>query len=241
MRSPGLTALVDDAAFLGHEAQLHLTDLHGSDARWGVDLAEGTFTFDGGPGDGGAGATYPVQLLGSAAPGPRSWLWGWANPSGYSEQVLRAATAARTLGETYGIPELTSGEVPFDDEGSDEARGEPAPGYAVSADLARAAAVASGTWFTYSGAVAGGTRVWMLLEGLTLPPATFPRVSRVLPEVLQSGVVTDHRRALASYATLRDLGWDGTRLVLPDGALAISFDEHGRISGISGSSGAPSA
>ncbi|TGO06080.1 DUF6882 domain-containing protein [Serinibacter arcticus] len=236
MRSPGLTALVDDAAFLSHEAQLHLTDLHGSDARWGVDLAEGTFTFDG-----EASATYPVQLLGSAAPGPRSWLWGWANPSGYSEGVLRAATAARTLGETYGIPELTSGEVPFDAADGETAQREVAPGYAVSADLARAAAVASGIWFTYSGAVSGGTRVWMLLEGLTLPPATFSRVGRLLPEVLQAGVVTDHRRALASYATLRDLGWDGTHLVLPDGAFTITFDDRGRISGIDGTSGAPTS
>lgn len=236
MRSPGLTALVDDAALLSHEAQLHLTDLHGSDARWGVDLGEGTFTYHG-----EASATYPVQLLGSAAPGPRSWLWGWANPSGYSPAVLRAATAARTLGETYGIPELTSGEVPFDAPDSDVAQREVAPGYAVSADLARAAAVASGIWFTYSGAVSGGTRVWMLLEGLTLPPATFARVGRLLPEVLQAGVVTDHRRALASYATLRDLGWDGQHLVLPDGSFTITFDEQGRISGIDGTSGAPAS
>ncbi|PWD50221.1 hypothetical protein C8046_05630 [Serinibacter arcticus] len=231
MRSPGLRALVDDAAFLSHEAQLHLTDLHGEDARWGVDLAAGTFSFDG-----EHQATYPVQLLGSAAPGPRSWLWGWANPSGYSPQVLRAATATREVGERYGIAELTSGEVAFDPADAPGAPQEPTPGYALSADLARAAAIASGTWFTYSGAVAGGTRVWMLLEGLTLPPATFPRVGRLLPEVLSTGAVTDHRRALSSYAVLRDLGWDGTTLSLADGAFAFTFDDAGRITNIHGSS-----
>lgn len=230
MRSPALAALVDDAAFLSHEAKLHLLDLHGEDARWGVDLAAGTFSFEGGA----TPATYPVQLLGSAAPGPRSWLWGWANPSGYSEGVLRAANAARALGQAYGIPELTSGEVPFD---ADDAAHGNEPGMALSADLARACAVASGTWFTYCGAVAGGTRVWMLLEGLTLPPATFPRVARLLPEVLQTGIVTDHRRAVTSYATLRDLPWDGATLRLPDGEITLTFDDLGRVSGIRGSSG----
>ena len=230
MRSPGLQALLDDAAFLAHEAQLHLADLHGVEARWDVDLAAGTFTFEGTSGR----VTYPVQLLGSAAPGPRSWLWGWANPSGYSPQVLRAANAARALGEAYGIPELLAGEVPFDLVEAGEGI---APGYTLSADLARACSIASGTWFTYGGGIAGGTRVWMLLEGLTLPASDFPRVLRVLGEVLSSGTISDHRRAIASYATLRGLPWDGARLRLPDGEVAITFDDHGRIAQLQGSNG----
>ncbi|GMA32005.1 DUF6882 domain-containing protein [Litorihabitans aurantiacus] len=242
-RSPGLTALVDDSALLAQEAQLHLTDLHGGHARWGVDLAAGTFSFTSQPDDGeGASVSYPVQLIGSAAPGPRSWLWGWANPSGYSPQVLRAAEAARTLGETYGIPELTAGEVPFDPEGDTagaDADGEQVtPGARLAWDLTRAAAIASNTWFAYSGEVSGGTRVMMLLEGLTLPAASFPRVTRLISEALASGVLTDHRRAVSSYATLRDLGWDGSHLVLPDGALTITFDDAGRITNMQGSTGA---
>jgi hypothetical protein len=222
MRSPGLAALVDDGVFLTLEAQLQLADEVG-DHSWGVDLAAGEFRFEG-----ERPATHPVQLLGSAAPGPRSWLWGWANPSGYPEAVLRAGVAARDLGAQYGIPELASPEVSFDVEERDDVE----PGYALAYDLSIAARVASRTWFGYSGQVQGGTRVWMLLEGRELAAPDVLRVSRVIAEGLTSTTVTDHRRAVGSYAALRGLPWDGALLQLPNGEVTVEFDELGRIANL---------
>ncbi|MGH9214466.1 MAG: hypothetical protein ACRD2C_27925 [Acidimicrobiales bacterium] len=65
---------------------------------------------------------------------------------------------------------------------------------------------------------------------------------RVVAESLGTAMVSDHRRALASYARLRGLpaaGTDGTavRLQLPDGEMAVAFDHSGRISNLSGQAG----
>jgi hypothetical protein len=227
VRSAGLSALVDDGAFLAHESQLHLVDVHGLES-WTFDLEIDSFTFGarGTP----AATTYGVELLGSAAPGPRSWLWGWANPAGFRSEVLRAATAARTLGEQRGVPELAAPEVPFREDGQDE---DP-PGMRLAYELSVAARVAAGRWFAYSGDVGGGTRAWLLLEGPRLPEPDLVRTVRVIGETVQAGVLDDHRRALASYAALRGLEWDGTALHLPQGRLAVELDAHGRISALSG-------
>ena len=225
MRSPALAALIADAAFISFEAQLQLAEQAG-EHNWGVDLQEGIFRFEG-----ERPSQHPVQLLGSAAPGPRSWLWSWGNPGGYPDGVLRAAHSAQTLGEQYAIGELTSAEVPFD--APDDDPGEE-PGYALGYDLSLAARLASRTWFGYSGRVQGGTRVWMLLEGIELAAPSAVRASRVLAEGLMSTRIDDHRRAVGSYAALRGLPWDGATLSFPDGDLSVSFDELGRISGISG-------
>lgn len=226
MRSPGLAALVADAAFIAHEAQVQLTEQHGTQP-WDVDLSAGRFTF-GTPGRRDA-TTYGVQLLGSAAPGPRTWLWSWANPHGYQPGVLRAAEATHRLGEQYSVPELTAGEVPFDVP----AAGSPdEPGMALGYALSLAARVASRTWFAYSGRVSGGTRVWMLLDGPVLPAPQALRTAGLFDEVLRSGIVTDHRRAVTSYAALRGVPWDGEALVLPDGRVAVRFDDQGSVSSI---------
>ena len=232
MRSPGLAALVNDGVFMTLEAQLQLADQAG-DHSWGVDLEAGTFRFEG-----DRPSEHPVDLLGSAAPGPRSWLWSWANPTGYSASVLAAATAARGLGEQYAIPELTSPEVPFDDP---DPFPDGEPGFALAYDLSIAARVASRTWFGYSGRVQGGTRVWMLLHGIDFGAPSFMRVSRVLAEGLSTTTVTDHRRAVSSYASFRGLPWDGSVLTLPDGAMTIEFDDQGRLARVSGTVGPQSS
>ncbi|TPW75445.1 DUF6882 domain-containing protein [Schumannella soli] len=225
-RSAGLSALIADGVFLAHEAQLQIVDRFGDHEHWDVDLATRQFRFTG-----PTSATLPLQLLGSAAPGPRSWLWGWANPSGYAPEIVAAASAARQLGDRFRIPELVAGEVAFDDPAP---AGEPEPGYQLGWDLSIAARVASGIWFGYSGRVEGGTRVWMLLEGLTFDLPSAPRVLRVIGEGLSSTTVTDHRRAVASYATLRGIPFDGVRLSLPDGVIAVEFDQLGRVAALNG-------
>lgn len=226
MVSASLAALVDDGAIFTFEAQGHLLDLVGEYESWDVDLQTGVFEFTT-PGR----LAFGVQLLGSAAEGPRSWLWGWANPSQFPAAVLESANAARELGERYAIPELTSGEIPFSEDDAD--------GDDLSLRVTIAARVASGNWFVYKAAPNPGQRIYMLLTGpmLTLPAPAFPRTLASITEVLSAGLIADARRALASYATLRGLGWDGQRLQLPDGFIDVTVDEAGRITGLSGTAG----
>jgi hypothetical protein len=214
--APALQELVDDAAFLSHEHQLHLADHHGDDA-WGAEMAEGTFTFTSATGE---PTTCRLQFLGTAAPGPGSWMWAWNNVNGFPDDVLRAAEKTR---ET-GLHEATAAELPLTDD--------------LPYRLALAAKAVTGSWTHYSAPVGGGTRAWLLLDAddLALPAPSVPRVVRVLSEGLLSVTVVDHRRAVTSYATARGLETteDGgtVMLALPDGGVTVRFDEHGRISGI---------
>ncbi|OIH95169.1 DUF6882 domain-containing protein [Curtobacterium sp. MCBA15_001] len=223
-RSRGLDALITDGVFLAHEAQLAMADRLGDHDHWDVDLAAGEFRITG-----PQPATFPVQLLGSAAPGPRSWLWGWGNPTQFAPQVLTAALTTRAFGEQHDVPELVQAEVPFGDGG-------PEAGYELGWSLSIAARLASGTWFSYSGEVGGGTRVWMLLEGMLFDPPSVPRMLRVFGEALQTIEVNDHRRAVGTWAQLRGVPWDGRTMTLSDGSLSVDFDDQGRIRDLRGSS-----
>ncbi|MBE9927628.1 hypothetical protein G8C93_17250 [Cellulosimicrobium cellulans] len=218
---PALQDLVDDAAFLSHEHQLHLTDLHGDDA-WAADLTTGVFTFT--APDGGT-ATCRLQFLGTAAPGPGTWMWAWHNVNGFPEAVLTAAESTRRT----GLREAAEPELPLADD--------------LAHRLALAAKTVTGSFAHYSAPVGGGTRAWFLLDdvGLALPAPSVPRVVRTLSEGLLSVTVVDHRRAVASYASARGLPAveDGTGAVVldvPDGTVTVRFDERGRIAGISASS-----
>lgn len=228
MTSAGFDALVSDGALLALEVQAHMADRFGDQPRWDVDLARGTFTFSG-PSTGEQ--VFGVQLLGSTAPTPRTWMWGWANPAGFPEPVLRASRAVRELGERYGIPELATGEIPFPDGDQD--------GQDLATRIWIVSRVASGDWFGYRGQPNPGQWVYLLLtgEGLTLPEPGILRTLRIAGEAAQLGLLTDARRAFASYATLRGLGWDGSVLTMPDGDLTVEVDDAGRLVRMGGTAG----
>jgi hypothetical protein len=103
-----LVDVLDDAALLSLEHQIHLAELLGEHG-WSVDLPKERFTFTG---DHPVDCTA-VHLLGTAAPGPRSWLWSWANPAGYGAGVVGLAESVRQFGQAHGLAELATPEVPF--------------------------------------------------------------------------------------------------------------------------------
>src|SRR5690606_41585755 len=76
---------------VSHEHQIHLAALHGDDA-WNADLVAGTLTFT--APDGGT-TTCRVQFLGTAAPGPGTWMWAWNNVNGFPDAGLDAAERTR--------------------------------------------------------------------------------------------------------------------------------------------------
>lgn len=95
----------------------------------------------------------------------------------------------------------------------------------IAARLTDAAKLVTGHWTAYSGA-----------PELTLPAVDVVRLPRIIGESLMSGMVTDHWRALCSYARLRGLppqsGQNGAWLSLPGGRVDVSFDGQGRIAGL---------
>ncbi|MGQ7298002.1 DUF6882 domain-containing protein [Quadrisphaera sp. KR29] len=240
-----LQQLLDDAALLSLEHQLHLGDLLGEHS-WDVDLAQGRFAFraageGAGPllagAPGGEVVAARTHLLGTAAPGPRSWLWSWANPSGFGEDVTDLARWVRGFGDRHGVPELTRSEVPF----AELAGSPPEPSAAVGV-VVDAAKAASQRWTSYTGDAGGGTRAAFLLEhpAFALPEPSGPRVLRVLIERLSGAAVGDHRRAVAAYAGGRGLqqrweaGHAAVRLTGPGFELRVRFDERGRLAGVDG-------
>jgi hypothetical protein len=224
-----LAGLRDDAAFLSVEHQLHLTDVLGQhDWRANLDVPSFSVT-----GDHPLTCTA-VHLLGSAAPGPRSWLWSWANPSGYTPAATWLAERLRSFGEQHGIAELTTPELPFA-----ALPGAPDDPGGAAWVLVEAAKAASGRWTSYTPDVGGGTRFAFLIEhpDFALPPPEGPRVTRVLQQGLLQGI-TDHRRAVQSYAAGRDLdiAWteESAALSGPGLSLTIDFDALGRVGKITG-------
>lgn len=227
--SEQFSQFADRGAFFAVERQIHLADLVEGHERWDVDLAAETFTF-----------TYPdrtlvcrPQLLGSSALGPGSWLWAWANPH-IPEGVTATARRLQELGEQYGIPELTTGEVPLGDAGNEPPR---ALWYRLTA--------LSG-WFDptshgyFRAPTAEGTVAPILLSvpDLQLPALDIPRLARVLGEGVSLYEIADHRLAIAGYAEVRaiPIEWHGrdATLTLASGHLDVTFNDLHRIANISG-------
>jgi hypothetical protein len=223
--------LKDDAALLSLEHQLHLFDLLGLPS-WSVNLEEARFELTT---DDATVTCTDVQLLGSAAPGPKSWLWSWANPTGYREDVLLAANAAREFGERHGIAELANAEVPFD-----ALPGAPTDPAVVASYMMEATKAVTGRFTGYQGPVGRGTRAAFLIDhpDFRLPAPTGPRVSRVLQQGLAELSFDDQRRGVDSYAQRRDgleVAHDGpvTHISGPDLTVDVRFDEQNLFSAMS--------
>ncbi|TDC85883.1 DUF6882 domain-containing protein [Actinomadura sp. 7K507] len=224
-------------AFLSLEHQLHLEEVLG-DHSWNVDLQQQRFEFTGSR----PLACTGFHLLGSAAPGPGSWLWAWANPSGFPAQVTALSATLREFGQRHGIAELTSAEVPFH-----ALPGSPGEAAVAAASLTDAAKAITGGWTSYNGDAGGGTRAAFLIEhpDFQLPPPEPARVMRVLQQGLAGLRMTDHRRAVHSYAQRRGLGSQFSAdymqfsLTGPGFGATIDFDQYNRIANIKATLSAP--
>lgn len=194
---PTFAELQDDAALLSFEHQLHLTDTVGI-PPWEADLAVPRFSFGGEK----PLTASAVHVLGSAAPGPRSWLWSWANPVGDHPSAIALAEQLRAYGKEHGIPEFTEAEIPFAD-----LPGSPTEPLRVAALMMEAAKAVTKRWTGYQGPVGRGTRLAMLIEhpSFVLPEPDGPRVSRVLQQGVADLLLHDQRRAFRSYAVNRGL------------------------------------
>lgn len=231
MQNLTLTNLLDDAALLSLEHQIHLEEVLGEHS-WHVDLRQQRFDFTGER----SITCTAFHLLGTAAPGPGSWLWAWANPGGFPEPVVAASVRVRDFGQQYGIPELANAEVPFA-----ALPGSPTEPHLVAGILTEAAKAVTGRWTSYNGDAGGGTRAAFLVEhpDFHLPPPDPARVMRVIQQALAGLPLSDHRRALHAYAAGRGLAAESdngqTRLKGSGLEALVEFDQYGRISNIKAS------
>ncbi|MFJ1458300.1 DUF6882 domain-containing protein [Nocardia sp. N2S4-5] len=222
--------LLDDAALLSYEHQEYLSEVLGVPA-WHVDYEPPRFEFSG---ERNLVCTR-FHVLGSAAPGPQSWLWSWANPDWYPDEVTELAETVRDYGVRHGIPLLSEPEVPFSE--FPESPTDPLRVTWLVGELAKAI---SDSWTWYSAPVGGGTRLAVLVEhpDLAVPPPDMLRVSRVMQAADRLGL-PDHRRAMYSYAVRRglraDFDADRSKLYIegPDLRVAVVFDERGLFTALS--------
>lgn len=224
-------AWVDNGAFASLETQIVFEETVGTIDQWSADLAAGEVTFHAG----GTTRVMKAQVLGSAAPGPQSWLWSWANSS-ISQEATAVAQQLRSYGENHGVPEFVSAELPLGGRGD---------GDALWKRLAIAAGAMYPEWRTYFPAPIGGGSIAPLLlqhAELVLPAPAVPRLIRVLTQGLQYVGITNASRAITAYATARSIPivWaDGVgTLSLPDGHVSVTLDPTmTRVINIQGSAG----
>jgi hypothetical protein len=237
MDFPGLQAVADRSALYAGLRQTLMSDYLEEtlgEHRWDMVMDQGTLTFS--QVNGNRSIAARAHLVASIAPGPRSMLWGWAHPqSGPDNPVGRI----RELGEQHGIGELTTPELPFTTHATEEALGEEiaALAHVVGAVAVEATRISP----YYSAPVSGGTRIVFLLEGITVPEPTILHVMTRTVPLLDAAGVRNHRSAVIGLAehTGWGLAWAPdqaiVRLTDPNsGTATVGFDQHGRITQISG-------
>jgi hypothetical protein len=215
------TPLFDRFALGSAEQQEHAQEVVGGHP-FTADLSRGVVGFE-------PGLEVRAELIGTEADNPGSWMWAWANPSGFPDRVTAAARHARAYGEQQGVTELTTGEIPLD-------------GTALGYRLAVVTCGLAGGYAYYPATAAPGTTAYLLLDhpSLALPPVQLSRVLGVLTAVSASGQIADWRHALFSYAQQRGLEvrpaerW--VELVHPgdQSSIRVDLDELGRVANIAG-------
>lgn len=215
----GFSALFCDHVAGALARQHALAELLG-DRSWNLDLRDGVARF-------GDDLSFPVQLLGTESIEERSWLWAWANEaSQLPPRLVEACIRVKERGEATGISVLAEPLVALDDDLSGH-------------QVAMVAAALSGSLPYYRGPHDGGA-VYFLLEGVRdgvrgpYPPR---RIATVLIEVVSQFWV-DHRTMACRFLREQGFEFDPAARIwqarAADGrALDVSFDEQGRIDGIS--------
>ncbi|MBT2587612.1 DUF6882 domain-containing protein [Arthrobacter sp. ISL-95] len=198
-----------------------------------------------------------TAFVGTSGPGPKSFLWGWANPN-------VAATPAQkevfdqvvAFGRHYGIDELTNGEVPFTSIvpafADEEVRlsAEKAGSTLVAFKIATAVKMITGRANHFTSNIGRGSMAVVAYNHGSLelgPPSALTFQMRFM-EAVAAGMIEDHRRAVESYARFRlqtpvtEPSPGTLEVTFDDGQATIAFDENNRLTTMNASlTGLPSA
>jgi hypothetical protein len=217
--------IFEEHAAASYDKQLVLADLLGN-YRWDFDLRAGRLTFVRPERE---TLEIDIQLLGTEAEGPGTWLWSWANAvSGIPAHLLSASTSLRSFGEQHSIAELTEPEVML-----------------AKADGHKLSMVASGLLAAdayYRVPYSGGAAFVLIMQGsLRLSPVDpLARVTSIFPQVISGFPISDHRRALLGYLYYYGftIGEDTPARIqasTPYGSIVATLDEQGRVTTIEAS------
>ncbi|WP_043346767.1 DUF6882 domain-containing protein [Beutenbergia cavernae] len=225
-----LQDVLDDAVLTALDRRRDVMDATDEDTPYGgslgADLGSGTYSFIG-----RERLDARLHFVGSAAPGPNSWLWGWNNVNGFPDAVVARAGQLRDFGQRFGIRELSDGETPLTAD----------PKTSATAFGAVASLICGlPFWLLDAGQ---GTVGALLLESPAFAggPSSIVRASTVLPEAAELGLISDWSRALRSYATYRGFGIEeapaSITLRAGDGHLVGTLDDQGRLRSLDVSAG----
>ncbi|MFC1464829.1 MAG: DUF6882 domain-containing protein [Candidatus Brachytrichaceae bacterium NZ_4S206] len=155
-----------------------------------------------------------VQVLGTESEDSHTWLWGWANPSGIPDALLKSANELKAFGATAGVPELVTPELPITPEMN------PLRIAMIGCGVQRA-----GCFFR---APYPRGALYLLIKdprykrSVTRP---IPRILRVFPMFLSDHRVANPRAALLSYLQFYhlDVREEGRRIIATMKAAARSL------------------
>lgn len=74
---------------------------------WNVNFSKGVIRF--------ADAEFPIQYLGSESSVSNTWLWGWKNVNGLSDQLLQVANELHEAGKRWKLEPLTVEKFTLDE------------------------------------------------------------------------------------------------------------------------------
>lgn len=217
--------LYDDAVLWTWEQQLRLADVLGGNSPygqgpWWADPQAGTITFNHGR---QPSLTAQAHFLGSASPASGVWLWAWADPGGFPEAAVDSSARLRVHAQSYEYQGLHTPTLPLAGR----------IGELVWRIGAYASLALDLPCYLFDG---GGSVGALLVEHpmFALREPTSFRMAQTVNRALDAGLVSDWRRALASYAEKRGVGLEQTEsgyaLLAPNGAAAtVELDDQGRV------------
>lgn len=211
---------VDRGLLFAHEHQLHFVSLVGATPRWRLDPALGTSHFEG-----RRILDCDTQIIGVDKAG--TWEWAWASPNVTRGRQVQSESAYR-FGQARNMPVFTT------------------PRLALETGDARRLLIGASSihrwWTSFAFGIDG-----MVMYGavrhpaLELPAPTPATVRQTLDPAHWPATPDDTRRAVRSYATLRQLTRqerrDRTAMRLSWGnhwQITAHFTDDGALEGITG-------
>ena len=212
------TELLERYGGIALEKQIDFSDIIGH-GKWNADVQRAEIVFN----DNLIGS---MQILGSFANEPQTWLWSWANQqSNLPDHILQEALYLKQYGEENGIELLTARSFDFSKE-----------------ELHQVGLIASGLFDSSAYYLAdygsGLLVVTVKSEAIeTNRKNTHLRVPAVFSQLI-STYELDHRHAFSSYAILKGytLVDNGNQILASNGTdlLVATFDEQGRLTHLDG-------
>jgi hypothetical protein len=218
---------------VGFDRQLAVKEQIG-DWAWSLDPRNALIEFSKKKLLGNRVRTSTVQILGSESKASSTWLWSWANESGFAHRALAAARRVKEIGEKEGVAEFTAASFQL--------------GEVDGARLAVTGAAMFGAPGYFRCPYDGGATYVIIEDDSFSDPTTnrVQRISTVFPQLISQMSISNHRRAFEAYLTKYHLQVtsedDHIVAKAEDGSSIIGrFDEQNRLVGLTADTVARSA